>query len=116
MYAVIATGGKQERVEVGTRIDVEQLSASEGESVTLSPVLIVDGDSVLAEPAELAGTSVEARIVGATKGPKVRGFTYKPKTRARRHFGHRQHYTTLEVTAITAEATPAPRKSRAKSA
>ncbi|MGB9113190.1 MAG: 50S ribosomal protein L21 [Acidimicrobiales bacterium] len=114
MYAVITTGGKQERVEVGTRVDVERLGAPEGETVRLAPVLIVDGDSVLAEPAELAGTSVEARVVGSAKGPKVRGFTYKAKGRARRRFGHRQQYTTIEVTAIGAK--PAPRKRRAATA
>jgi large subunit ribosomal protein L21 len=118
MYAVVATGGKQERVEVGTRLDVERLGAPEGETVTLSPVLIVDGDEVFAEPAQLAGTSVEARVVGSAKGPKVRGFTYKAKARARRRFGHRQHYTTIEVTAISAKANarPTPRKRRAESA
>ncbi len=116
MYAVITTGGKQERVEVGTRVDVERLGAPEGETVRLAPVLIVDGDTVLAEPAELAGTSVEARVVGSAKGPKVRGFTYKPKARARRRFGHRQQYTTVEVTAIGAKPAPAPRKRRAATA
>lgn len=115
MYAVIATGGKQERVEVGSRVNVERLGAPEGETVTLSPVLIVDGDEVLAQPEELAGTTVEARVVGAAKGPKVRGFTYKAKTRARRRFGHRQQYTTVEVTAIGAKRSPAPRKRRTES-
>ena len=115
MYAVIATGGKQERVEVGTRVDVERLGASEGETVSLSPVLIVDGDTILAEPADLAGTNVEARVVGSATGPKIRGFTYKAKARARRRFGHRQHYTTVEITAISAKASPAPRKRRAES-
>jgi large subunit ribosomal protein L21 len=116
MYAVIAAGGRQERVEVGSRIDVDRLAAAEGETVSLSPVLVVDGDAVLAEPAELAGARVEARVVGSTKGPKVRGFTYKAKARARRSFGHRQQYTTVEITAITGKSAGGPRKSRAKSA
>lgn len=116
MYAVIATGGKQERVEVGSRIDVEKLGVPEGDTVTLAPVLVVDGESVLAEPADLAGMSVEARVVGEAKGPKVQGFVYKPKSRSRRRFGHRQKYTTVEVTAITAKPKSAPRKSRAQSA
>jgi large subunit ribosomal protein L21 len=115
MYAVIRSGGKQERVEVGTRVDVERLGAPEGETVRLAPVLVVDGDTVLAEPKELAGQSVEARVVGSAKGPKVRGFTYKAKARARRRFGHRQQYTTIEVTAIGAR-TAAPRKRRAAAA
>lgn len=102
MYAVIATGGKQERVEVGARVDVELLGVAEGDEVSLRPVLIVDGDSVLAAPGELAGSSVTARVVGSAKGPKITGFTYKPKARARRRFGHRQHYSTIEIVAIDA--------------
>jgi large subunit ribosomal protein L21 len=63
-------------------------------------VLVVDGDTVLATPAQLAGASVSARVVGATKGPKVIGFTYKNKANERRRWGHRQHYATIEITGI----------------
>jgi large subunit ribosomal protein L21 len=101
MYAVIATGGKQERVAEGVRVDVERLGAAVGDEVTLRPVLLVDGDTVLATPAELAGASVSARVVAETKGPKVIGFTYKSKTRSRRRWGHRQKYDTIEITAIS---------------
>ena len=97
MYAVIQTGGKKYRVTEGERLDIERLS---GDDVTFTPVLLVDGDQVTAGPA-LAGASVSARVVGAAKGPKIRGFTYKPKTRARRHWGHRQHYSTIEITGIS---------------
>jgi large subunit ribosomal protein L21 len=98
MHAVIATGGKQYRVAEGDRIDVERL---EGEEVSLRPVMLVDGDTVLATPGELAGASVTARVVGAAKGPKIDAFTYKPKSNQRRRWGHRQHYSTIEITAIT---------------
>jgi large subunit ribosomal protein L21 len=101
MYAVIATGGKQTRVAEGTRVDVERLGAAVGDDVTLRPVLLVDGDTVLATPAELKGASVSARVVAETKGPKVIGFTYKPKSRSRRRWGHRQKYDTIEITAIS---------------
>lgn len=107
MYAVIATGGKQERVEVGTRVDVELLAAALGEEVTFAPVLVVDGETVHAAPAALAAASVSARVVGAAKGPKITGFTYKPKARARRRFGHRQHYTTIEITSIAPDGVAA---------
>jgi large subunit ribosomal protein L21 len=100
MYAVIATGGKQYRVAEGERLDVERLTSSDGE-VSFAPVLVVDGDTVLAAPGELAGASVTARVVGEAKGPKIRGFTYKNKTNQRRHWGHRQHYTTIEITGIS---------------
>jgi large subunit ribosomal protein L21 len=98
MYAVIQTGGKQYRVEEGQRLDVERLG--DIDELTLTPVLVVDGDSVLATPAQLSGASVTARVVGETKGPKVIGFTYKNKANERRRFGHRQHYATIEITGI----------------
>ena len=99
MYAVIATGGKQYRVAEGQRLDVERLGATEGE-VSFAPVLVVDGDTVLAAPGELAGAAVTARVVGEAKGPKIRGFTYKNKTNQRRHWGHRQRHATIEITGI----------------
>ena len=100
MYAVISTGGKQSRVTEGDRIDVELLGSDDGE-VTFTPVLLVDGDSVLAQPDELSGASVSARVIGQTKGPKITGFKYKNKTRSRKRWGHRQKYTTIEITGIT---------------
>ena len=110
MYAVIDTGGKQARVEVGTRLEVELVSEGLGEEVTFSPVLVVEGEEVLAG-ASLEGVRVVGRVVGESKGPKIVGFTYKSKTRSRRRFGHRQHYTSVEITAIeTAEKPPAPRR------
>ena len=99
MYAVISTGGKQYRVAEGERLDVELLKA-DGD-VTFSPTLLVDGETVLAAKGDLEGASVAARVVGESKGPKIRGFTYKNKTRSRRRWGHRQHYTTIEITGIT---------------
>ena len=99
MYAVIQTGGKQYRVEQGQRLDVERLG--DADEVTLTPVLVVDGDTVLATPAQLVGASVTARVVGETKGPKIIGFTYKSKANERRRWGHRQRYTTVEITSIT---------------
>ena len=98
MYAVIHTGGKQYRVTEGDRLDVERL---EGDEVTLRPVMLVDGDTVLATPGQLGAASVTARIVGEAKGPKIKGFTYKNKSNERKHWGHRQKYSTIEITGIT---------------
>jgi large subunit ribosomal protein L21 len=64
-------------------------------------VLLVDGDTVVASPGDLAGASVSARVVGTAKGPKIRGFKYKNKSRSRTHWGHRQKYTTIEITGIS---------------
>ena len=101
MYAVIKSGGKQERVEEGQVVAVELLQAGEGDELTFEPVLLVDGETVLAGAGRLAGASVSARVVGETKGPKIRGFTYKNKTRGRKSWGHRQRYTTIEITGIS---------------
>ena len=99
MYAVVKAGGKQYRVEEGQRLDVELLG-TDGE-VELQPVLFVDGDNVLATPGELGGVTVRARVLGEAKGPKINGFTYKPKANQRRRWGHRQRYSTIEITGIT---------------
>ena len=110
MYAVIKSGGKQYRVEEGEQLTVELLAAA-GE-VELSPALVVDGDRVLATPQELEAARVSARVVEEAKGPKVTGFTYKPKTNNRKRWGHRQRYSLIEITGITAGG--APRKAPAE--
>jgi large subunit ribosomal protein L21 len=103
VYAVIRTGGKQERVEEGQTLSVELLGATDGDEVTFDPILLVDGEAVVTNRDELASAKVAARVVGEVKGPKIKGFTYKPKTRGRRAWGHRQRYTTIEITGITRE-------------
>jgi len=100
MYAVIATGGKQYKVESGQVLDVERLGVDEGE-VELRPVMLYDGGTVLATPAQLGGATVTAKVVGEGRGPKINGFVYKPKSNNRKRWGHRQKYTTIEITAIT---------------
>jgi large subunit ribosomal protein L21 len=101
MYAVIRTGGKQERVEAGQVVHVELLGKDAGDEVTFEPVLVVDGENVLSSAADLSGAVVTARVVGEVKGPKVTGFTYKNKTNNRRRWGHRQRYDAIEITGIT---------------
>jgi len=98
MYAVVKTGGKQYRVAEGQRLDIERVP---GETVTFEPVLVVDGSDVRSTPSQLSGASVTARVVGEAKGPKIDAFTYKNKTNQRRRWGHRQHYTTIEITGIS---------------
>jgi large subunit ribosomal protein L21 len=101
MYAVIRTGGKQYKVEAGEQLEVERLGLDDGSELELAPVLVVDGETVQATPAQLDGAVVKARVVGATRGPKIKGFTYKNKSNQRRHWGHRQHYSLIEITAIS---------------
>ena len=99
MYAVISTGGKQYRVEEGATLQVERCG-DVGAEVSITPVLVVDGDTVLATPDQLGKASVSGRVVGEVKGPKINGFTYKPKANQRRRWGHRQTYATVEITSI----------------
>jgi len=102
MYAVIRTGTSQERVEEGQKVRVDRRKEAVGDTVTFTPVLVVDGDRVLAGPS-LKDATVSATVVGEETGPKIRALTYKPKTRQRRRWGHRQHYTTVEITGISAK-------------
>jgi large subunit ribosomal protein L21 len=104
MYAVISSGGKQQRVAEGQTLRVELLGVPADSEVELQPVLVVDEDRVLATPSALEGAVVSARVVGEELGPKIRGFTYKPKSNNRRRWGHRQQYTTVEITGITVPA------------
>ena len=110
MYAVIITGGKQERVEVGSRIEVELLAAETGDEVNFTPVLLVEESGIISAPADLAEAVISGRVLGESKGPKITGFTYKAKARGRRRYGHRQHYSTVEITKISPKKTAAKAK------
>ena len=110
MYAIIRTGGKQAKVHEGDVIDVERLHA-EGE-VTFVPLLVVDDKGkVFSGRDQLKTAKVTAKVVGESAGDKVDMFKYKAKTGYRRRGGHRQKYTTIEVTKIEA-----PKKKAAKAA
>jgi large subunit ribosomal protein L21 len=100
MYAVVATGGKQYKVVEGQVLEVERVGAV-GSDVELRPVLVVDGSTVLATPADLAGASVKARVLADAKGRKINAFTYKDVTNNRRRWGHRQKLARIEITAIS---------------
>jgi len=99
VYAVIKSGGKQYRVAEGDQLAIELIGDADAD-VAFAPLLVVDGDETVTGAA-LGGASVSARVVGRTTGPKVTGFTYRPKARGRRRWGHRQHYTLVEITGIT---------------
>jgi large subunit ribosomal protein L21 len=99
MYAVIKAGARQYRVEEGQQLDVDLVG--DAEQVEYTPVLLVDGETVLATPSDLGGAKVTARVVGERKGAKITGFTYKPKSNQRKRWGHRQRYHTIEITGIS---------------
>jgi large subunit ribosomal protein L21 len=101
MYAVIETGGKQYRVEVGTELEVELLDVEPGQSITLERVLLVaDGSEAAVGTPVVDGAAVEAEVVGRMRGDKVIAFKYQPKARRRVKKGHRQELTVLRVADI----------------
>lgn len=101
MYAVIKTGGKQYKVQVGDSIYVEKLAAEDGAAVTFDTVLFSDESNDVRVGAPVLGdVKVEGKIVRQAKGKKVIVFKFKSKKNYRRKQGHRQPYTQVEITAI----------------
>ena len=102
MYAVVATGGKQYRVEAGSELLVERVAADAGSSITFDRVLLIgDGDSVTVGTPTVDGASVSGTIVGDAKGPKLVIFKFKQKVKYRRHTGHRHHLTRVRIDDIS---------------
>jgi large subunit ribosomal protein L21 len=101
MYAVIESGGKQYRVEVGTELEVELLEAEPGQSITLERVLLVaDGDETAIGRPVVENAAVEAEVVRRDRADKVIVFKYRPKARRRVKKGHRQELTVLRITDV----------------
>ena len=101
MYAIVKTGGKQYKVAEGDVIEVEKLAGAPGDALTLSAVLLVDGDDLITDTAKLANASVTAELVAHTKGPKIRIHKFKNKTGYHKRQGHRQPLTRVKVTGIS---------------
>ncbi|MCU0105052.1 50S ribosomal protein L21 [Acholeplasma vituli] len=102
MYAMIKTGGKQIKVEVGQEIYVEKLDAQADEVVTFNEVLLIGGESTIVGNPLVNGASVTAKVVKQGRGKKIIVFKYRPKKDYRRKQGHRQSYTKLVVESINA--------------
>jgi large subunit ribosomal protein L21 len=101
MYAVVETGGKQYRVELGSEFAVERLEGAPGETVNLDRVLLVaDGDSAQVGTPTVADALVTASVVRQDRGEKLIVFKYRPKARHRTKKGHRQEQTVLRVADI----------------
>jgi large subunit ribosomal protein L21 len=101
MYAVIETGGKQYRVEVGTELEVELLHVEPGQAITLERVLLVaDGDESSIGRPLVEDAAVSAEVVRQTRGEKLISFKYRPKARTRVKKGHRQELTVLRITDV----------------
>ena len=102
MFAVIRTGGKQYRVVQDDVLDVERLDGEAGASITLGEVLLLGGDSPKSGSPVVEGASVTAEIIRQKRGPKVVAFKKKRRKNTHRKRGHRQHFTTVKITSISA--------------
>lgn len=103
MYAIVATGGKQYRVKEGEKLRVEKLSAEAGETVELDKVLMVgEGDDVKIGAPYLEGAKVTATVAANGRADKVKIIKFRRRKHHRKQMGHRQSYTEIEITGITA--------------
>lgn len=102
MYAVVRSGGRQYRAEVGSTIDVEKLPYDENQSIVLDDVLLIgDGDGTVIGTPRVEGASVKATVVKQFRGKKIIVFRYRHRNSYRRKTGHRQYYTRLRIDDIT---------------
>ncbi len=113
MYAIVRCGGRQEKVALDDVLTVDKLSGEVGTSVTLPALLVVDGDRVVSDPAELGRYQITAEVVGDAAGPKINMIHYRNKTGYKRRLGHRQRYTQVRITGIDAGAAKAKPKAKA---
>jgi len=114
MYAIIKTGGKQYRVQLGDEFRVEKLDAEVGDKVVFDQVVAVGGDKLVAGTPFVEGYAVEAEVLEQGKADKVIIYKYKAKKDYRRKNGHRQPYTLVKVTNIGAAAPKAKAEEPAK--
>ena len=116
MYAVIETGGKQYRVAPGDVLRVEKLAAEAGEAIDLERVLLINDDNEVRIGTPTLGEKVTARVLGHGRGDKVGIFKMKRRKHYRKHAGHRQDYTELEITSVAGAGKAAGKKKKAPKA
>lgn len=102
MYAIIETGGKQFRVEEGAKLRVDSLAAEVGAEISLDKVLMLGGGKVSVGAPFISGAKVTAKVLEHGRGEKIRVFKKWRRNDSRRMQGHRQNYTDIQITAITA--------------
>ena len=103
MYAVIKAGGKQYRVSIGEKLRVERFAADIGVELLLQEVLaVVEGEDVKVGSPLLAGAQVKAKVISHGRGDKIRIFKLRRRKHYQKHQGHRQNFTEVEITGITA--------------
>ncbi|MBX9916811.1 MAG: 50S ribosomal protein L21 [Nitrosomonas sp.] len=103
MYAVIKTGGKQYRIQVGEKLKVEQLQVENGSELVIDQVLMVaDDDKVSVGTPLVSGAKVSATVLGQGRHDKIRIFKMRRRKHYQKHQGHRQNYTEIQITGISA--------------
>lgn len=103
MYAVIKTGGKQYRVVAGEKLKIEQIPADVGAEITLDQVLMVgEGDSVRVGAPLVQGACVKAKVLAQGRHDKVKIFKMRRRKHYQKHQGHRQNYTEIQISGISA--------------
>jgi len=100
VYAIVRSGGRQHKVAVGDILEIDKVEVKAGDSVALTPLLLVDGDKITADAKTLGEVSVTAEVIAETKGPKIHIIKFKNKTGYKKRQGHRQRYTQVKVTGI----------------
>ena len=100
MYAIVRSGGRQEKVAVGDVFELDRVPSEPGSSFELPALLVVDGDDVTSDADALAKVTVTAKVVDHTKGPKIVIQKFKNKTGYKKRQGHRQRLTQVQITAI----------------
>ena len=100
MYAIVRNGGRQHKVAVGDVLNIDLVSDEVGGTVSLQPLLLVDGDKITSDAKGLGKVSVTAEVLGEIKGPKIRIQKYKNKTGYKKRQGHRQELTRVKITGI----------------
>ena len=100
VYAIVRSGGGQQKVAVGDVVQIDRVSDKVGDTLSLPAVLVVDADKITSAADALAKVKVTAEVLGETKGPKIIIQKYKNKTGYKKRQGHRQKYTEVKITGI----------------
>jgi large subunit ribosomal protein L21 len=100
VYAIVRSGGRQEKVEVGTIVTMDRIKADEDGTITLAPLLFVDGDTVTHDASALSKIVVKGEVLGDLRGKKIIIQKFKNKTGYKKRQGHRQELTRVKITDI----------------
>ncbi|MGY8732611.1 MAG: 50S ribosomal protein L21 [Pirellulales bacterium] len=102
MYAIIADGGRQYKVEEGQELEIDLRDVNAGDKITFDRVLTISGDEGIkvGQPV-VEGASVTAEVIAETKGEKIYVQKFRRRKNSKRRTGHRQRYTKVRVSSIT---------------